>query len=100
MSGWLWRCVMGVEQFRDDDSGYLGWVAAHGDGYVINIQRSLNPAEARMHKAGCYTINGQPPRGRPWSGQHVDIGSTALRQLAGCAVELTGSPRRRRGVSE
>ena len=54
----------GVEQFRDDDRGYLNWVAAHGHGYVSNIQRSLNPAGARMHHANCYTISGQPPRGR------------------------------------
>jgi len=42
-----------VEQFRDDDGAYLGWVAAHADGYVINIQRSLNPADARLHHARC-----------------------------------------------
>ena len=89
---------MGVEQFRDDDTGYLAWVAAHGDGYVINIQRSLNPADARMHEAGCYTINGQPPRGRTWTGPYVKICSTSLGQLDGWALQRTGSPVRRCGV--
>jgi hypothetical protein len=55
---------MDPEQFRDDDPGYLSWVATHGHGYVINIQRSLNPADA-----GCYTINGQPSSGRTWTGR-------------------------------
>jgi hypothetical protein len=44
---------MGTEQFRDDDQGYLSWVASHAHGYVINIQRSLNPADARTHHASC-----------------------------------------------
>ena len=35
-----------MEQFRDNDQAYLGWVAAHADGYVINIQRSMDPADA------------------------------------------------------
>ena len=49
---------MGTEQFRDDDQGYLSWVASHAHGYVINIQRSLSPADARTHHASCHTING------------------------------------------
>jgi len=32
--------VMSIAEFRDSDSDYLGWVAAHGDGYVVNIGRS------------------------------------------------------------
>jgi hypothetical protein len=91
---------MGVEQFRDDDTGYLNWMAAHGHGYVINIQRSLNPADARMHQASCYTINGQPPRGRTWTGPYVKICSTSLGQLSGWALERIGSPIRPCGVWE
>ncbi len=54
---------MDIEQFRDDDRGYLTWTAAHAGGYVINVQRSLNPSDARLHHADCYTINGRPARG-------------------------------------
>ena len=32
---------MSIEEFRDRDADYLGWVAAHRDGYVINIGRSV-----------------------------------------------------------
>jgi hypothetical protein len=30
----------GVIGYRDDDGGYLDWLAVHPDGYVINIERS------------------------------------------------------------
>lgn len=89
-----------MEQFRDDDRGYLGWVAAHGHGYVINIQRSLNPSDARVHRADCYTINGQPPRGRTWTVEYIKICATSLDSLDRWATERTGSPIRRCGTCQ
>ena len=32
--------AMSAREFCDDDAGYLSWLAAHPDGYVINIARS------------------------------------------------------------
>ncbi len=72
---------MGIEQFRDDDPGYLGWTAAHAAGYVINVQRNLNPSDARLHSADCYTINGQPARGKTWTGPYIKVCSASSRQL-------------------
>lgn len=46
---------MSAELFRDDDRG--------GQGYVLNIQRTLNPSDARVHRADRPTITGTPPRG-------------------------------------
>ncbi|MGO8889662.1 MAG: hypothetical protein ACLP8X_30825 [Streptosporangiaceae bacterium] len=74
---------MSVDQFRDDDRGYLAWTAAHPGGYVINIQRSLNPGDARLHRADCHTINGQPARGKTWTGPYIKICSTSARDLQG-----------------
>lgn len=90
----------GVELFSDDDRGYLNWASGHGQGYVINIQRSLNPADARMHRADCYTINGQPPRGRTWTGPYIKICSTSLDSLDSWALERTGSPIQRCGTCQ
>ena len=42
-----------VEDFHDDDAGFVAWVAVNPAGYVLNIQRSLNPVDARVHAAGC-----------------------------------------------
>jgi hypothetical protein len=55
--------AMSAREFRDDDAGYLAWLAAHADGSVINIARSQNATEARVQHAGCRTISGQIPRG-------------------------------------
>jgi hypothetical protein len=52
--------VMSIAEFRDSDSDYLDWVAAHGDGYVVNIGRS-GRGYARLHRAGCPTITSRPP---------------------------------------
>jgi hypothetical protein len=60
-----------VELFRDDDQGYAAWLAANGQGYVLSIQRTLNPSDARVHHAGCRTVTGTPPRGRTWTGPYV-----------------------------
>jgi hypothetical protein len=66
-----------IIQFRDDDRGYLAWTAAHPGGYVLNIERSLNPSDARLHRADCHTINGQPARGKTWTGPYVKICSAS-----------------------
>jgi hypothetical protein len=45
-----------VVVFRDDDAGYLSWLAAHPDGFVLNIARALSAADARLHHASCRTL--------------------------------------------
>jgi hypothetical protein len=40
---------MSVAQFRDNDASYTTWLAANVQGYVLNIRRSLNPSDARIH---------------------------------------------------
>ncbi len=47
---------MSVVVFRDDDAGYLSWLAAHPDGFVLNIARALSVADARLHHASCRTL--------------------------------------------
>lgn len=48
-----------IEQFCDDDHGYPAWTATHAAGYVINVQRNLNPSDARLHHADCSLEAGQ-----------------------------------------
>jgi hypothetical protein len=81
-----------AREFRDDDDGYLDWLAAHPDGYVINILRSHNPAAARMHTAGCWTIGGRILRGRVWTGQYVKVCADTVEELQGWAEGATGQP--------
>lgn len=53
---------MRIELFRDDNPGYAAWLVENAQGYVLNIQRSLNPSDAHVHAADCQTINGTPTR--------------------------------------
>jgi hypothetical protein len=85
--------AMSAREFRDDDAGYLAWLAAHPDGYVINIARSQSATEARVHHAGCRAISGQIPRGGAWTGPYVCSPATMFRRWR--ASRLRTAPVRR-----
>jgi hypothetical protein len=41
---------MSVEEFHNhSDDDYPRWIADHHRGYVLNIQRTCNPRDARLH---------------------------------------------------
>lgn len=53
---------MSIDLYVDDDDGYRGWLKRNPRGYVINIQRSLNPSDARLHDADCRDLIAQLQR--------------------------------------
>jgi hypothetical protein len=73
--------ALGASEFRDDDPGYLEWLSAHPDGYVINIARGYSATTARVHCAACRTISGQIPRGVAWTGPYVKVCAEQLADL-------------------
>lgn len=62
-----------MRRFVDDDDGYLGWLAAHPGGFVINADRTPRPAYLRLHRASCRTINGRPARGGRWTKDYIKV---------------------------
>jgi len=93
-TGGSWEMrVMSVEEFRDRDVDYLGWVAAHPDGYVINIGRSRR-GYARLHRATCGTITSRPP----FTGPYIKICSGALMELDRWALSRIGAVAERCGT--
>lgn len=42
-----------VEQFVDDDRGYVSWLNAHPRGYVISCHRNPDPWLLRLHRVRC-----------------------------------------------
>ena len=76
---------MSVEEFRDRDADYLGWVTEHRDGYVINIGRS-GQGYARLHRATCGTITSRPPL----TGPYIKVCSTALTELEQWTLQRSG----------
>lgn len=79
-----------VKLFKDDDAGYLQWLATHQQAYVVNIQRSFNPSDARIHRADCRAISGVNPRRGPWTGPYVKFCSPTLDALDALASERFG----------
>ena len=76
-----------VRVFKDaDDAGYRAWIAKHQGGYVINVQKSLNPTDARLHHATCHTINDDPSRGEVFVGDYVKVCGLRLSALEDWAI--------------
>jgi hypothetical protein len=82
----------GVEVFRDDDEGYMRWLADNPNGYVLNLQRSLNPSDARVHQARCSAITGVNPRRGPWTGAYIKLCSPVVEAIDRLSAEQFGSP--------
>ena len=83
---------MSAHKFLDDDAAYLTWLAAHPDGYVINIARSYSATTARAHRAGCRTISGQNPGEGAWTGPYVKVCAEQLAELDRWALYKVWAP--------
>ncbi|MGV0580860.1 SIMPL domain-containing protein [Mycolicibacterium elephantis] len=86
-----------IVEFRDDDDGYWRWVQTHADGFVVNIQRSYSPANARLHRADCWTISPGQNKGAV-THQYVKACSTQLNDLDQWATRQVGHPITRCGT--
>lgn len=89
-----------VTEFRNNDDGYLAWLAGHPDGYVINILRGLNAGTARIHRVRCRTIIGKPPRGGSWTGSYIKICADELTQLDRWSDKYVGQALARCGICQ
>ena len=83
---------MSVREYRDDDTGYLDWLATHPDGYVINIHRSHSPIDARLHDASCSTLSAQIHRDVLLTDQYVKVCGQALAEVEQWAADQVGEP--------
>ena len=76
--------------FRDNEAGYVRWVATNTDGYVINTYRKPNANYLILHRATCGTITGTPARGDQWTRDFIKICSTNRADLERWARDTTG----------
>jgi hypothetical protein len=90
--------AMSVREFRDDDVGYLAWIAAHPDGHVINIARNYYVTAARVHHADCWTINRQTASGSAWTDQYVKVCAEHVAELDKWASDRVGESIPRCGI--
>ena len=43
-----------MPDFRNDDAGYIRWLDAHPDCYVLNCDGNPRPGYLKLHKMSCY----------------------------------------------
>jgi uncharacterized protein YggE len=79
-----------VGEFRDDDEGYLRWLADHPGGYVVNVLRSYSKNTARLHRASCWAISGQSAKGVALTYQYVKVCAELLAELDRWAIDQVG----------
>jgi hypothetical protein len=63
----------GVQPFVKDDASYLGWLAQHPDGFVLNTTHPPSASYLMLHRANCRTINGQPANGKTFTGDYEKV---------------------------
>jgi hypothetical protein len=91
---------MSIHEFRDDDQGYLEWLARHNDGYVVNINRSFSATDARLHQADCSELTRDPGEGKARTGSYIKICSTSASELDQWAAQRVPEAIRRCGTCQ
>jgi hypothetical protein len=82
-------------EFRDDDQGYLAWIAGHPDGFVLNCHRKPLASYLWLHQATCSSISYELPRGQMWTNNYLKICSLTATDLVDWARFRTSGDRRR-----
>jgi hypothetical protein len=62
-----------MRHFVDDDSGYLGWIASHPEGHVLNTTRSPSAAYLMLHRTTCWTITRLQPTATTFTGHYSKL---------------------------
>ena len=79
--------------FLNDDAGYLGWLAAHGDGFVLNTYAHVAAGYLVLHRASCRTIN-RVAAGKVWTVQYGKACADSVDDLIAWAAERTSGTHR------
>lgn len=79
--------------FLNDDTGYLAWLAAHDDGFVLNTYAHVAAGYLVLHRASCRTINRDLAAGKVWTVQYGKACAASVDELVAWAAERTsGTP--------
>ena len=73
-----------MTKFVDDEAGYLQWLDAHPQGFVVNTNRAPNSRYLKLHRTACKHI-GRDGQGNYTRGSYIKMcseDSTELRRLA------------------
>lgn len=79
-----------TQWFLNDDEGYVAWLAAHDDGFVLNTYAHIAAGYLVVHRAGCRTINRELAAGKAWTVQYGKACADSVDDLLVWAAERTG----------
>ena len=85
----------GVIVFKNDDAGYVRWIQAHPEGYVVNTTPKFSVKYLKLHRASCRHVSElQGDYSRWTTGDYIKVCSTSrgalekwARQVAGGALQ-------------
>lgn len=78
-------------EFRNDDQGYVAWIEAHPDGFVVNTTRSHSRSYLKLHRATCRHVRVLQGGYSTWtSGEYVKACSPVRARLEQWAREVAG----------
>ncbi len=60
-----------MQQFVDDDNGYIRWLAGHPDGFVLNTERTPKASYLMLHRSTCHSISQLSGRATQWTGPYI-----------------------------
>lgn len=78
-----------TQWFLNDDQGYLAWLAAHDDGFVLNTYAHVAAGYLVVHRARCRTINRDLAAGKVWTVQYGKACADSVDELLAWASERT-----------
>lgn len=79
---------MSVEQFIDDDAGYLRWLQANPHGFIVNSDRSPRAGYLKLHKASCSFLT--PANASSWTKDYIKTCSHEIEPLSRWSREVVG----------
>lgn len=78
-------------EFRNDDDGYLAWIEAHPQGYVVNTTRGHSRSYLKLHRATCRHVRVLQGGYSTWTaGEYIKLCSTSRTVLEGWARRVAG----------
>jgi HB1, ASXL, restriction endonuclease HTH domain len=78
----------GIELFRDDDDGFLGWLQDNPDGYFLNSERNPKPTYLVLHRPGCPHFTGNSAL--HWTKDYIKFSSRGRGELEVWAANAIG----------
>lgn len=56
-----------LHYFQNQDEGFQRWMSDNPSGWVVNVNRNIEPDTVRIHRSNCQTLVGRPHNGVAWT---------------------------------